>query len=553
MTATADFSRLPVDALGFFGLPADFDRDALRRSYGKLIRQYKPDTHPEEFQRIRSAYEQLDAELRYGKRQASAATIAHAPSIWELMAATPTASESGLEHRAEAAGQKAGFAPQKTAAPRLAERMATEDPVALYKELNRKGDKTPYDFYALAVLSDLADRGDGLMFLKWLLTGLKQHPQDQGLFQLLKEYLRTDLETTRLPQILVTLSTVVTNDRFYFLSEAAWDRLLRDADFALFRRTLAACEKNLHDFRIGGKLAFYLHLLPAAVWKGDTDWIDQAFSLMEEHAQELDGRAEFELELAGMARRFAGSSSEFVNGNAIRKKIHDALKAYCCQPPMEGLQAVIRCQAEIAADSRGVMEAFPAVDGVKWPEAVTYWRIVSSLVEEEVTLSQSEGDVRKLERASWTVLRELRDEVEPLIIKWVQFRWLVIVGAVGGLIATPCLLLWGLLSGFGMFLFAVSWIVTVIVADRLYLRPTWIEPWLINQLFKRVFAAYRSAWRARIFRHQYAHPVPVPVMVGQLQATGEELGDTYWLNWLIGFLQSDPGFAIYTSALPFLK
>src|SRR5436190_22187293 len=61
-----DWSLLPHDPVRFFGLPDGFDRRELKRRYNQLIRRFKPEKHPQEFQRIRAAYEQLDSGIRYG-------------------------------------------------------------------------------------------------------------------------------------------------------------------------------------------------------------------------------------------------------------------------------------------------------------------------------------------------------------------------------------------------------------------------------------------------------------------------------------------------------
>src|SRR6185436_13154599 len=61
-----DWSLLPHDPVRFFGLAEGFDRRELKRSYNQLIRRFKPEKHPQEFQRIRAAYEQLDSGIRYG-------------------------------------------------------------------------------------------------------------------------------------------------------------------------------------------------------------------------------------------------------------------------------------------------------------------------------------------------------------------------------------------------------------------------------------------------------------------------------------------------------
>ncbi len=71
--APGDWRHLPHDPQAFFGLDGDFDRKQLKRAYGALIRQFKPETHPNEFQRIRQAYEQLESRSRYGVEQKFAA------------------------------------------------------------------------------------------------------------------------------------------------------------------------------------------------------------------------------------------------------------------------------------------------------------------------------------------------------------------------------------------------------------------------------------------------------------------------------------------------
>ena len=148
---------LPHDPQSFFALADGFDRKDLKRAYNRLIRRFKPETHPEEFQRIRAAYEQLDQMLRYGGGM---------PAFQP-----PTQAESGWSHEpreepgaAAGPGQDATLAPDLP--PELHERVATEAPASLYKELQQKAEKSPYDYYALALLSDVCDRRDGLQFAR---------------------------------------------------------------------------------------------------------------------------------------------------------------------------------------------------------------------------------------------------------------------------------------------------------------------------------------------------------------------------------------------------
>jgi hypothetical protein len=64
MDLPADVSRWPQDPHQLFGLGRGFKLLELRSAYARLIRQYKPEQHPEEFRRIRDAYESLTAQAR---------------------------------------------------------------------------------------------------------------------------------------------------------------------------------------------------------------------------------------------------------------------------------------------------------------------------------------------------------------------------------------------------------------------------------------------------------------------------------------------------------
>ena len=61
-----NWKLLPHNPQRFFELADGYDRKDLKRSYNRWIRQFKPETHPAEFQRIRAAFESLDQDLRYG-------------------------------------------------------------------------------------------------------------------------------------------------------------------------------------------------------------------------------------------------------------------------------------------------------------------------------------------------------------------------------------------------------------------------------------------------------------------------------------------------------
>ena len=55
---------MPDDPYAVLGLEQDAGAEDVRRAYFRLVRQYPPEAHPDEFKRIREAYETLRSPLR---------------------------------------------------------------------------------------------------------------------------------------------------------------------------------------------------------------------------------------------------------------------------------------------------------------------------------------------------------------------------------------------------------------------------------------------------------------------------------------------------------
>lgn len=56
--------RPAPDPYAVLGLGHSANADDVRRAYFGLVRQYSPETHPDEFKRIRAAYESLRSPMR---------------------------------------------------------------------------------------------------------------------------------------------------------------------------------------------------------------------------------------------------------------------------------------------------------------------------------------------------------------------------------------------------------------------------------------------------------------------------------------------------------
>ncbi len=352
------WDRLPYDPQGFFQLPEDFTRKDLKRKYNEYLKAYKPEKFPAEFQRIRAAYEALDQRLRYGTDSFAGSPAPFAPVI------TTYEWEDGQP--ADPQGQRSAGgdpAPAKTRERKSwMQRLAEETPAQIAAELREIAQKRPVHYYVLACLEDSAPGAEPLLFLKWILRGLKAWPGDPGLSELLTTYLRCDVSIAQASQILRAVAKIVKGDEFFFLTEALWDRLLRSVPFEEFRRVLADCEAQLMDHRIAARIAFYMHILKPAIWLADDAWLEKAFGFLNEDGKELLWRFEFDLDLLHQLREYARQMrSRPADENPVRRQMHEVIRSFCLEEEPEFDRKFLACAVRHASDISSVFDAFPLV------------------------------------------------------------------------------------------------------------------------------------------------------------------------------------------------
>lgn len=351
------WERLPHDPAGFFGLIDPIDRRDLKRAYNKLLRRFKPEKAPAEFQKIRAAYEALDERLRYGD---TVGPVMQAPQDWrEGTTADPESAEARSDRPAKFT--------DRTPIPRpkpIEQRLETESPHALYRELGTKEDKNPYEYYALALLSDLVERDKPLRFAEWLLSGLKAHPSEGALWRLLHEYLRGPLPKGCEPKLLQAIASVARDDSFYPLTEPLWLRFLRGGSGAKrvdeFAKLLAACESRLRDTQITGKLTFYIRLAGAAMLMGDSPWPVDAADYIDANFEQAPPWMEFDIDMLGLLREYAKVRHEFIAGGELCAMLDRSLRDYFLEDQTDGDRSVVAAQIAIAEDLSALGDAFPA-------------------------------------------------------------------------------------------------------------------------------------------------------------------------------------------------
>ncbi|MEZ6115110.1 MAG: J domain-containing protein [Pirellulaceae bacterium] len=404
------WDELPHNPIRFFGLEPGFQRNELKRSYTKLIKRFKPEKHPQEFQQIRAAYEQLDQQLRYGEAAAQTAPtlpVARQDSSSQTQR-PPSIPTSATASPADLLQQEV----QRTSAD------------AVYLRLSQPTRKSPFEFYALAILSDVVSDNQHQRYLDWLLAGLKQHPSDASLLRLVHAMITSGALDEEMTHWLPAISESVQTDVFFQLTEPLWHRLLDQVPFDEFAELLSTCERNLRDPQIQRRCVFYLQLMRLSVFRAPTEWLTRAVALLEDNPDQLPPYLELDAEvtLALVRFRLSPNYAEFA-AHPLRQAIQEAMMAYCLDSDGEGVQKVANVLVEHAGRWQEIADAFP-FGGPDFHPAFEAWSWVCHDVQEKLFVPQREADWDRIHQATFQWVSK-RHEQDHATVNSTTFRTMV--------------------------------------------------------------------------------------------------------------------------------
>jgi hypothetical protein len=542
---TVRWELLPHDPLGFFGLASGFDRKDLKRAYGKLIRIYKPESSPQEFQRIREAYEELESQYRYGVQAQVSNQLLNA---WSQIAKNDASTTSSSKVSSDLAASGSAGESQTTSIQEL----ACKNPVEAYKRLAANNDKSPQDFFLIAILADVVDRTDPQRFLKWLLTGIKQFPTDPGLGRLIREHLTSDVDSATASSVLTTLSKIVSGDVFFQLTEPLWGRLLKDYSFEKFSKLLETCESNFQRGAVQAKLVFYVHILRLSLWRANVQWFEKHWSFVQQHGSELPAGLEPDIEMLTLIREYFMRDRPKSESDPIRKQIDEMIRSYCEDPWLVSTAKIAQVQNEIARNSNAFMDAFQAKESETDHRILSLCALLAYEVSEQTGLSYDAHVGEGLTRQADQTVADLRNESERVWAKITWMMWRLNLIAYSLLVLLPLVFLWGWFSRETMLVIVVAWL---ILGTLIHFAV--VKQFYLNEQSKRgtqriAIAAYEGVWRPRLFRYvQSCHVSPHDAME-TLQKSGYHVGDQQLVGIVLSYAQADFGLRIFHTAQQFM-
>lgn len=544
---------LPNCPEDFFELAGEYTLRDLKRKYNSFIRQFKPEEFPVEFQRIRAAFEELNDALRYQEPPRSQTRKLDLQFDWNIGEAvgenlpqSKNFNEPILEREVPVPNRLNQASDGESQAARskpesLHERVTGESLSYLYEELKAKTLKTPYDYYAIAVFSDILQK-ENHAFAYWILEGLKVHSDDPALFELLRQYFTAEHEIDGISELLEATSDVIRSDRFYYLTERAWDSLLKNSTFNTFSQTLNSCEANLLDHEVDHMLVFYIHIMKAAIWKADDEWVNDTFEQIEEHYNRMPFWVEEELEFLYQVKSYREHRTQFLEGGLIRVTIDRAIVGYCTNHELEADRRFLECQHELVLYDEELLREFTGpteeLDSVQ-----ILWEKISEDVYDRIDMVLIEDDTITREQHTRRLAFRLLTEGHGSRYKSIDSIISIVVGL--GLVGSIPFALYLLLFILESFWMTSLKIIGILFADLVVL----ILAAIIRDRFARKY--YRSWWRFEIMRFYQTEWFPVSDLADDLELLKSiKIGDEEYdgLEYIAGLMRADIGLFFYVSA-----
>ncbi len=369
---------LPDQPEAFFDLSSEYDLRDLKSKYNAFIRQFKPEKFPEEFQKIRAAYDCLNDALRYQEPPRSQTVKSDLQFDWDF---NDPAKQFQPPEKPNTVQKGKGLATDSVALL-LYKKINQESLPKFYDDLQSKESKTPYEYYVLAVCSDIL-RDSEHSFPYWLLEGLKGFPEEPALFELLRQYFVSEPFHVETAKLLEVTSQVIRSNRFYYLTERAWDEQIRNRSFDAFQKTLLICESNLLDHEVDHMPVFYLHILKTAIWKADEDWINATFSFIDENYDRLPYWIEEELEFLYQLREYREQRTDFLEGGPVRILIDQTIFDYCTKNEQAADQSFLECQYKLASLEEELLREFE-VPAAKFDSILLLWEKIAESVYDRI-------------------------------------------------------------------------------------------------------------------------------------------------------------------------
>jgi len=342
-----DWRSLPHDPQAFFGLSAPWDERELKRRYHRLIKRYKPEKHPEEFQRIRAAFEALE--------RPPGGAGAPRPVRW---LPRRTAEDVVDPVRSSASGSAGGVDKRPATRRSLARRLRDTDLATLLEELASQPRHTEEEQVLLAFLREAAGPDATFVFLDGLLEAVRSRGTDHPL-RLLDRYLRSAEAGVGCRAILPRVFAALDEGEAFAVSPPLWDALLERCGFPAVLEVWDECLRHLPDPPGTGRIIFEMRLVERLLFSAPVEWTRQQLSRLTRGDVQWPDWLDARVFRLGVLADYVAVRTDFLErGEPVRLRI-DAVIAALCRGDHRGPALLHEANGEFLRNFPALSAALP--------------------------------------------------------------------------------------------------------------------------------------------------------------------------------------------------
>lgn len=523
------------DPIKFFKLDEDFDRKTLKRAYTKLIKQFKPEKFPEEFQKIRQAYEELEEELAYGIRRP------HLPSN-ELSTAIKNEVLSEQENNDSTEEFiEPILTPRKSFIEQVQEKGKTE----LLKELRSKDNKQAEDYIALAVLEE-EESQNPIKFLENILTGLKYSHSHAELNEALFQFCRAEYPVEIIPEILEMIRLANPEFSYFYLTEELWKTLLKKESIEDFTSAFKILEMKPSD-QVSNYCIFLIRTIKDFYFKLPQEWLNNQYEFIEENIFELGDNWDYELDFLELIKKYQEKLPDFLAVHDYRQKIHVTIQKCLESDYHDGENAFLSLQEEMIRLENWA-EVFPFEDQsaetcLSLLSHIQYFYLDDTENEEDFDESSS-GAVRfKLHEFSRKMDSQFNKGLEGITLSFISnFYWIIHI-AIAFLLLTLASSFVGLLIESSETKTLIAFL--IFATYMAYIRPTFLDEYKDEIYTKLSSKRYEKNVRHHVISLFLELQISEKAFYSQLHTLNENDDELISPYFILSYLNKDyaPSFA----------
>lgn len=541
----------------FFELKEGFDRRDLKRAYNRLVRQYKPERAPEEFKRIRSAFEALEEGLRYSQAIESS-DVELDGAEWAPSDDEPGPDRSGVEGEQlnQQTFELSGPSPYETL-----EQLAESTPMAVAEALREYPDKSPQNWCQLALIEDELSPQDGLAIYRTLIAGARETEFSLPVMSLLVALCEEPLATQDAKVLVEELAELHRNDRgrldgerFFYISSELWMELGASLSFEAFEELFERHRQQVDDEGSLMILQLLIRLLPVVGLESTDAWIGGVLAMIEERYHELPPWLQDQVVHSDWLLHYRAVRADFIAGNPLRAKVDRLLMDHARNKRSAVTRGLGELLDEVRGDPKHVLSSF-GISGTRgFGSAIEPLWWIAAEYGDSLGGMREPADPEDIQLQVYEFARRLEGRTDRSLLgmAWNLSALALVVSLFVLLIIAPVALIVALSDEHPMLLvgLVIGWSIAVIYAwasdSRLKLLFSLPATRLAGFFSKRL---YRYQWRKQVMRflgqsHLLASDVQQSLECMEAEAVTNNEFIARWMD-------KDWGLTLYSLALQF--